>query len=278
MRRLAWLWLVVLACPGSASATASDTSLEPLYTRIAADLARGEPLRVRVYVALCDNDSQGIAPVKNRAICNGDDPARNIYWGTGGGLHGFARKAGYQVATRESFIGGDIAERVTWHKRFSPGVALRQRGVRDPLRVELTGIAYRGARIAVAMHDFVRAVHEDRAPHLVGYIGHDYILDIDSTASLRALARNEIAPAKGVFALSCFGHRYIRPLITRSDASILALNKHLTYPGAWTVGGMIEAIAEGADASGIVKLAAERFAAAMKKSPGAIRRSIAYGP
>jgi hypothetical protein len=35
---------------------------------------------VHLYVALCDNASQGIAPVPEK-IGNGDDPAANLYWG-----------------------------------------------------------------------------------------------------------------------------------------------------------------------------------------------------
>ena len=39
---------------------------------------------IHVYVALCDNDSQGIAPVPKK-IGNGDDPANNLYWGCSDG-------------------------------------------------------------------------------------------------------------------------------------------------------------------------------------------------
>ncbi|MFK7910301.1 MAG: hypothetical protein AB8F34_06820 [Akkermansiaceae bacterium] len=39
---------------------------------------------IHVYVALCDNDAQGIAPVP-RKIGNGDDPANNLYWGCSDG-------------------------------------------------------------------------------------------------------------------------------------------------------------------------------------------------
>jgi hypothetical protein len=39
---------------------------------------------IHVYVALCDNDSQGIAPVPEK-IGNGDDPANNLYWGCSDG-------------------------------------------------------------------------------------------------------------------------------------------------------------------------------------------------
>lgn len=39
---------------------------------------------IHTFVALCDNDSQGIAPVP-RKIGNGDDPANNLYWGCSDG-------------------------------------------------------------------------------------------------------------------------------------------------------------------------------------------------
>ena len=40
----------------------------------------GEPLRVHVTVALCDNATQGMVPVP-AAIGDGDDPRTNLYWG-----------------------------------------------------------------------------------------------------------------------------------------------------------------------------------------------------
>lgn len=41
---------------------------------------------IGVFVALADNASQGIVPVP-AAIGNGDDPGRNLYWGTAEGFH-----------------------------------------------------------------------------------------------------------------------------------------------------------------------------------------------
>src|SRR5688500_19093043 len=97
----------------------ADDSLDALYARIAADTGRGLPLRVRVYVALCDNASQGIVKVKNPAICDGDQPDRNIYWGTRGGLSGFMRTAGFHLRSRELPTEGPIAVRAVWHKRIA---------------------------------------------------------------------------------------------------------------------------------------------------------------
>ena len=44
--------------------------------------------RIHVFVALCDNESQGIVPVGEK-IGNGDDPESNLYWGCSDGFGGF---------------------------------------------------------------------------------------------------------------------------------------------------------------------------------------------
>ena len=35
---------------------------------------------IHVFVALCDNDNQGIVPVPSK-LGNGQDPKNNLYWG-----------------------------------------------------------------------------------------------------------------------------------------------------------------------------------------------------
>src|SRR5436190_19755058 len=47
---------------------------------------------IHVLVALCDNDSQGIVPVP-KAIGNGNDPDRNLYWGCGYGVRTFFKQS-----------------------------------------------------------------------------------------------------------------------------------------------------------------------------------------
>ena len=47
--------------------------------------AQPPPRLVHVFVALADNAHQGIVP-KPAAIGNGDDPAKNLYWGAAFGV------------------------------------------------------------------------------------------------------------------------------------------------------------------------------------------------
>jgi hypothetical protein len=260
MRTLALL-LVLL----TTNLARADDPLDALYARIAQDKQRGEPLRVRVYVALCDNDSQGIVKVKNPAICDGDQPDRNIYWGTRGGLAGFMRSAKFHLRSRELPAAGPIAVRAVWHKRIAG------------TDVEVEGIAYRGREIRTAMLEFVRATHRAQgAPHVVAYVGHNYFLD---TSDVRAFDEARLGPATtpvGVLALSCLGDRDIRPYITAEQSAILLLNTNLTYPGAWSIGGLIEGLTRRMPARGLRDSAAQAFAAGMHKP--VTLGAFAYGP
>lgn len=266
------LWVIVLAFLASWTGRAragQDAALEPLYARIERDVQQGLPLRVRVYVALCDNASQGIVPVKNPAICDGDVPEHNIYWGTRGGLAGFTRAAGFRLIESVRPDSGPIAVRAVWRKR-----------VRS-IDVELEGVAYRGREIRTAMLDFVRAVHRDDAsaspPHVVAYVGHNYFLDTSDVRDFREAAHGGGALAKGVVALSCLGHQHIRPYITRDGAEILLLNTNLAYPGAWSLGGAIEALVRHESGRGVRDSAARAFALGMDRPFGTMRAAFAYG-
>ena len=58
---------------------------------------------VHVFVALADNARQGIVPVP-AAIGNGDDPAKNLYWGAAFGVRTYFKKSSdwKEVATVKS--------------------------------------------------------------------------------------------------------------------------------------------------------------------------------
>ena len=51
----------------------------------ASSVSRASPRVVHVFVALADNQHQGIIPVPP-ALGNGQDPQRNLYWGAAYGV------------------------------------------------------------------------------------------------------------------------------------------------------------------------------------------------
>jgi len=284
---LAAVCTAILTAVGLATAGSSIVKkpIDPLYDRLAAELAAGKPLVITVYVALCDNDSQGIVPVKNRAICRGDDPADNMYWASRGGLAGFMRRAGWKRVAFAETPGGPILVRSAWRKVLLADGKLSERGVKGPVPTYVVGLAYRGREIRTAMIDYFHAVHRDAplnialetgetiaaggASHAVGYVGHDYFYDTAEPEALLAEATGDSALAKGAFALSCTGNRLIRPGLLRPNVHILLLNRTLAFPGAWSVGGIAKGVASGRDGAGIRREAAAAFSLGMGISLGA---------
>src|SRR5688500_17366703 len=74
----------LLSCGASAVAAGGGESPR-------ADRGRGYKV-VHVFVALCDNEHQGIAPVPAK-LGDGRDPANNLYWGAMYGVKTFFRRS-----------------------------------------------------------------------------------------------------------------------------------------------------------------------------------------
>ena len=135
--------------------------LTNFYDRLAKDLLNNKPMITTAYVALCDNDSQGIVPVKNKKICRGDDPENNLYWATSGGIAGWAKKHGWKRVLKVENPDATIMVTAIWKKTFHPGGELASRGVTNRFDAYIVGLAYRGSKIERAMVDYLHAVNHD---------------------------------------------------------------------------------------------------------------------
>lgn len=183
------------------------------------------------------------------------------------------------MAAYEQRRQGPVAISARWRKHFWAGERLRAAGGPRRVPVEIEALAYRGRFIRQAMTDYIAALHhreaDSRATHVIGYIGHNYLLD----------TRDDLVPAVGhgerrthpvgTFALSCYGDTDIRPSI--EVAGVLILNRGLTYPGAWTVGGLAAGLARGLSPRRLHALAADAFAEGKGRPAGSMRRVFAYG-
>jgi len=275
----------------------SAADLGAFYRRLAGDIAAGEPIVATVYVALCDNDSQGIIPVKNRRICDGDDPARNMYWVGKGALAGVAKKEKWERVSRVEATDEAVMVQRVWKRRMTPGGALEEAGVTEPFDLYVVGLAYRGSRIHDAFVDYLGAVHNDGgsvletdgrsleyggAGHVVGYVGHDYMMDVMPGSSqlgqVLEATRGDSKLDKGVFALACAGDSWIRPFISRENAYLLALNVYLAFPNARTIEGILDGIAAGEDGSQVHRRAAKAFAKGQECGVGWARKALNHGP
>ncbi|MBN2804432.1 MAG: hypothetical protein JXR91_15160 [Deltaproteobacteria bacterium] len=290
-----WVLSLLIAVNGAGAAETTDA----FYERFVNDVKEGRPLVTTVYVALCDNDSQGIIPVKNRKICDGDFPENNMYWKGDGGIYGYLKSHQWKrVKSTKNSDGAVIIEDV-WHKRLWPGKKLKEKGVTKPFSAYVVAKAYRGSNIHDAMVDYLKAVNNDTSQvikidedksisagggsHLAGYIGHDYFMDPypDSREykELVDVHKNGTGKlAKGAFALACISNEFVRPAIERESVYIMALNNFLTYPSAWTVGGIIDGVAALGSGYEIYKSYTKAFAKGQNCGLKWAKNAFSFGP
>lgn len=282
MRRVVFAVLMLSTLPASsARARASGDALEPLYQRIAADLRRGKPLVVTVHVALCD---KRVIACGGRALGNGDEPHRNLYWGGAAGFEAtFRRARGFRRIFHDRGDGKVILARSVYRRRVHPNRAWRQRGVRRPFELMVVGLAYRGLQIGRSMGSFVSQLHSERGDtlkladgralafgglgHVVGYAGHNQLMDV---ASYRWPAWRR-QTSIGYFALACMTAPYLAQRLARPQAHGLLLTRVLMYPGAFTIVGLARGLAEGLPQKAVFARGADAYARAQKRPPKLIR-------
>lgn len=267
---------LILAC----LAVAPANPYGPLYDRMARDASAGKMITMTIYVALCDANSQGVVTGKHSHMCTGD-PKKNVYWTTKGGLKGYLERQGWLPIMYQELKGGSIAARGVWQKKLTAGPELRKRGSPKQITVQIVGLAYRGPAIGQAALDFLRATASDRGvvlantktgpilqggtSHIVGYMGHNYLMDVTTPKTVLAAAKSPIKKDKGVFVLACLSDEYFRPALTKAQTHILLLNTTLTYPTGWTVGGLVDAISTGDNPEQLRIKAATSFSKIQKK-------------
>lgn len=188
------------------------------------------PRVVHVVVALCDNKYQGIVPVAP-GLGNGDDPARNLYWGGGYGVRAF-----FQISRDWERVGKcqpekyPVLERCVFRHKRQP--------------VYMVADAYRGREIKRALTDFF-AFAAGRQPepltlantklvagggsNLLVYIGHDGLMDF----SLDEYPRASDSKRRDAIMLACASKNYFAAPLRSTGAKPLLWTTNLMAPEAY---------------------------------------------
>lgn len=273
-----WLWL---------QTAAAAAELDPLYQRVAADLKAGKPLVVTVHVALCDNS---IIWCGLGGHGNGDEPRRNLYWGGAGGLRAyFDRARGYRRVMVDRGDGKVIIERVVYRRHVPrPSAAWRRLGVTEPFDVLLVGLGYRGREIARAAQAMIKQTLREEGQslhlpdgtklaiggrgHVVGYAGHNHLMDDPLYAFPRRVRQAEV----GFFALSCLSAPYLAARLASPRAHALLLTLDLMYPGAFTIDGLIQGLAQAEPQATVFDRAVQHYATYQRRDPRRVRRAFTH--
>src|SRR5438874_11186130 len=156
--------------------------LVSVFSLAAPSVSRASFRVIHVFVALADNEHQGIIPVPP-ALGNGEDPSRNLYWGAAYGVRTFFRT----TADRKEISSlpkpkSYILERSIFRHRASGTILIADAYEGSEIKQALTDFFRAPARLAPEMISFPTALGSKpetvpASPELVVYVGHDGLMD-----------------------------------------------------------------------------------------------------
>jgi hypothetical protein len=183
---------------------------------------------IAVFVALCDNASQGIQPVPPK-IGDGDVPAANLYWGCSDGMSSlFKRSSKWKLIKTEREGLEPVLERLTFRHQSKP--------------CTLVAHAYRGREIKSSLADYFNAIAK-READLVCYIGHNGLMEFDIEPPVKLKTPGKV----DAISLCCASLSYFKAPLKTLDARPILLTQQLMYPGAFVIHDVAEKWLAGGD-------------------------------
>jgi len=219
------------------------------------------PKIVHVYVALCDNEHQGIIPVPE-ALGNGENPGTNLYWGALYGIKThFKRSREWKLLLTASNPAESVLERCVF-KHIEA-------------EVYLVADAYRGPDIKQAVQDFLRAAagRSDETvsipvagsativlncggrSDLLAYLGHDGLMDFN----LESYPEKSDFRTRPVLIVACYSKTFFAAGLKKAGAYPLVWTTGLLAPEAYTLKAAVESWINGDSDKAVAEAAAKAY-------------------
>lgn len=199
-------------------------------------VAKSSPRIVHVFVALADNQHQGIIPVPP-VLGNGQDPQRNLYWGAAFGVKTFFKASDeWQVLSCGRGPKAAILERCVFKHRNED--------------VFLIADAYQGSEIKSSVTDFLSAaagitsenirvkmnsadvtIAGGGSADLLAYVGHDAFMDFQ----IPPIAGAKDSKTRRTIVLACASKAFFSPYLRQTGAEPLLWTTGLMAPEAYTL-------------------------------------------
>ncbi len=228
---------------------------------------------IHVFVALCDNQYQGIVPVPEK-IGNGQDINNNLYWGCGYGIRTFFKKSSEWKLMKSQKIDSLILERLVFKHATK--------------NYYLVADAYNGKHIKQCTIDFLNSscgqlkdtIHVNDTKigisgnsDLIAYIGHNGLMDFTLTETFDKADDKK----RDLIVLACYSKDYFSPLLTSANVNPLVWTTGLMCPEAYTVHDAISGYVKNETNEQIQSRAALAYSNYQKCSNGAARNLLVTG-
>ncbi len=228
---------------------------------------------VHVFVALCDNQYQGIVPVP-AAIGNGQNPANNLYWGCSFGIYAYFKNSKeWQVVEREKLNDMKLERLILKH---------------TSKKYYLIADAYNGKYIKQCTKDFLYScsgqikdtIHINNNKigisgnaKLIAYIGHNGLMDFELAESFN----NVDEQRRDCIILACVSKKYFAPYIKNAKANPLVWTTGLMCPEAYTLHYALTEYVNEKSLEAIIIQAARAYAKYQKCGEKAAKKLLVQG-
>ena len=197
---------------------------------------------IHLFVALCDNESQGIHPVGAK-IGDGDKPEDNLYWGCSDGA---------QKIFGRSKLWTKIEEQKPQEANTSSPIMRRIIFQHKKTKTILIADAYQGKLIKQCMTDYLNSSSGAFSPDiecaklkktfkagseskLTAFIGHNGLME-----HTVATTKTDYKPKLDTITLCCVSDSYFKPYFKDTGTTPILQTKSLMYPGAFILHDAIE--------------------------------------
>lgn len=233
------------------------TILTIVFVGLLSSMALGQVKTVHVFVALCDNEHQGIVPVP-KTLGNGKDPKNNLYWGAGFGV-----KTYFKSKTTDWIL-------LTSVKPENPVILQRLLFKHSTKDIYLLADAYDGEKIKICVEDFLKATNGQNPiqviydslklkfsgnADLITYLGHNGLMDFKVNIKYDTNENKK----KDVILLACYSKSYFSPEIRKTKANPILWTTHLMAPEAYTLKSAIDGWILNESGAKIVERAAQTY-------------------
>lgn len=237
---------------------------------MSAPVATGAEVQVvHVFVALCDNASQGIIPVPAK-IGDGDKPDANLYWGCSDGAKScFRASKSWKALPAVASPRAEVLERVVFrHGRrkdvFLVADAWRGREIKSCLQAFVDAAGGKGGAESIQVKGPDGAdvtLPLGTKARWLAYIGHNGLMEFEVTWP-EAPAGGAVATSRRAFVLCCIGQRYFPKL----GIPMALTTTQLMYPGAFILRDALEVAMDGKSSAEVKAAAARAYAGNQKIS------------
>lgn len=263
--------------------------LKQWYAKVAGEIKSGKPLVISQYVALCDNEHQGIVRV-SETLGDGDNTKTNLYWGALFGYRTFFKKDKKWKLIYSDKPNQMVAELLVFSRTIQPTGEWKANGVEKPFEVYLVIIGYKGRFIRNAVEDYLGALSSKRKftvplskeeqlfaggqSQIVSYAGHNYFMDLsDSGKEMMAKAIGKAGThVKATMVLACKSSGYFMPALCRKNISVIAVTRDFMAPEAYTARAAFEAICAGQDQKSVLESVVKAYSQYQKISQRTARK------